>query len=135
LIRRLFVKYRELIAYLFAGGLTTLAAFIFYMLYTRVFGIEENLSNILKIPPAMVFAYFINKLFVFRSRGVKGAALLREAGLFFSSRAFSWVLEIACFYFFNNIIALYDLIAFFLTTAIVTVTNYVLSKFIVFRRR
>jgi putative flippase GtrA len=134
LARLYLVKYRELIAYLIAGGLTTLVAFIVYMLYTRLLGMEENLSNILKIPPAMVFAYAVNKLFVFRSRSARGAALWREAAAFFASRGFSLLLEIGSFFFFLDILGLYDLIAFFLTTALVTVTNYVLSKFVVFRK-
>ena len=129
-------KHRELVAYLFVGGLTTLVSFGTYWLYSRVFGIEnEHVAKFLSMLTAMVFSFYPNKVWVFRSTDKRGKELVREVVSFFASRSFSaFVVEQGLFAFFIEVIKMYDLIANIIVMVIIVILNYVLSKFIVFRR-
>ena len=63
-------KYREQVAYLFFGGLTTLISWgLFSGLFYFVFGETRNLlCNVISEAVAITFAYVTNKIFVFQSK-------------------------------------------------------------------
>ena len=62
----LFKKYREQIAYLFFGGLTTLVSIGSFSLFYYFILKSNNLaSNVISEIIAITFAYVTNKLFVF----------------------------------------------------------------------
>ncbi len=52
--------------YVFIGGCTTLVNLITYTAMYKLLDIDINISNITSIVVAIVFAYFANKIVVFR---------------------------------------------------------------------
>jgi len=61
---------REIITYLIAGVLATLVNLLVFMLLSQVFGPERwYLTNAPAISAALLFAFFTNRWFVFRSKG------------------------------------------------------------------
>ena len=90
-ISDLMTKYREAIAYVFFGGLTTIVGWVAYALFVNI-GIELNLSNILSWVCGVTFAFVVNKWFVFQSKSVEKKTVLRELGSFFGSRIFTGVI-------------------------------------------
>jgi len=125
----------QIIRYLFAGGCTTLVNFTLYTLLTRAAEMGTNISNVIAVSVSILFAYIINKLFVFASRAESPRALLREFVSFVSARGMVIMLEVVGLYVFHTLLGLYDIAVKAVLTVIVIVLNYVISRFWVFNRQ
>ena len=69
MIKKLFIKYKELITYVIFGVLTTLVNFFAFWLFTKILGEELYLiNNAIAWVMGVIFAYITNKLFVFESK-------------------------------------------------------------------
>ncbi len=96
LIKKVLTK--EVILYIIFGVLTTLVNFVVFYLLTLI-SLDENLSNIIAIILAVLFAYFTNRKFVFNSTTSGLKERLNEFYKFILGRAFTMVLEAARFLF------------------------------------
>lgn len=134
--KKYFVKYRELISYGFWGVMTTLVNYAVYFISRKLFGAENYLAcNLIAWTLAVVFAFVVNKIFVFESRSWERKLVLREAWQFLSARIFSGVLDMAIMWFFVDVLGFSDVIIKIISNIIVIVLNYVLSKLIIFRKK
>ena len=139
-IKALCLKHREILVYLIVGGLTTLVSWgckflwgaIFYpgvahpsVVQTTVLNIVENLSGIL-------FAYWPNRKWVFRSSEPK---IFREFTGFFASRLGTWGLSYVLNLLLANVLGVEYHITTILVSVVVVVGNYVISKFLIFRNK
>ena len=86
-------SYRELIAYIFWGAMTTLVNYIAYFSCTRIFHIYYLSSNVIAWIIGVIFAFIVNKIFVFASTDWKISSVFRQTMQFVSARIFSGVLE------------------------------------------
>lgn len=86
---------RETILYLVFGVLTTLVdSAVFWVFNHLILGVEYYLLNhTVAFVAAVLFAYFTNKIFVFRSTDWTGRNLGRELVTFFGGRIFSFLLS------------------------------------------
>ena len=92
-IQKMFAKYKEIILYLFFGGLTTVVNLaVYYPLYNMA-GLSGTVSNIIAWAAAVLFAFFTNKPFVFESHDWSKAVVLPEFAKFVGCRVGSGVLE------------------------------------------
>lgn len=148
-IRDLFIKYKELILYVFFGGLTTLVNFAAFKFFNVVLGEEHYLiSNVIAWFVSVVFAYITNKLFVFESHTWQTKKICKEIFSFFTARIFSFAIEEA------GLFALVDLLGFdkyrldifgfvlggkmiskIVLAIIVVILNYFFSKLVVFNKK
>jgi putative flippase GtrA len=139
-IRALCIKYREIIVYLIVGVLTTIVAWgckflfnwIFYggtalptVAQNTVLSIVENVSGI-------AFAYPTNRRWVFRSTEPK---IFREFTGFFASRLGTWGLSYVLNLLLANVLGVEYHITTILVSVVVVVGNYVISKFLIFRKK
>ncbi len=135
-IRELFKKYREQITYIFFGGLTTLVNWVVYaILAYLVFGegdFNKSIAKAIAIVASIVFAFFTNKFFVFQKSDTEN--LLRELLTFAGARAASFFLELGAFSLFVDVIGINDVIVNLGVAVFVVILNYVLSKFLVFKK-
>ena len=125
--------YNDIIRYLFFGGLTVLVNLASYVFFTELLHWSILFSNVLSIVIALLFAYITNTLFVFKNKAQSlrhGIAVFLK---FISSRLFTMLLEIAGVALLVNIFFLDDLLAKTVLQGVVIITNYVLSKFFVYR--
>ena len=133
-------KHREILVYLIVGGMTTLVSWGCKFLWgatvyhgvthptvgqTTVLNVVENLSGIL-------FAYYPNRRWVFQS---KNPRILEEFGGFFVSRLGTWGLSLVLNLLLTNVLNLEYHIATVLVAVVVIVGNYVISKFLIFRKK
>ena len=130
-MERLFSRYREPIAYLFWGGMTTLVNFAVYFLCTGPLQIHYLAGNVLAWAAAVAFSYFANGKWVYRSTGRRG---WREAGEFVLSRLFSLGLETVLLLLLVDLLHADKLIAKLLVAVVVVVVNY-LTGLLVFKRK
>ena len=135
-MKDLYIKYREIISYLIVGGLTTVVSLVtYYACVLTVLDpnrpIELQCANIISWIAAVAFAYVTNRRFVFQS---KNKHMLREAGAFVASRVSTIVMDMALMFVMVTLGGLNDKIAKLAVQVVVTVANYVLSKFFVFHK-
>lgn len=126
-------KYEEILKYLFIGGCTTVVSLVSYFVFANVTEMHYQAANVLSWALAVTFAYVTNKTFVFQSKydGVKNTLL--EMGSFVSFRIASLAVEIISMYFFVQICKIDDNIVKLMNQVIVTVLNYLFSKFFIFQ--
>ena len=133
-IKNLFIKYKELISYGFWGAATTLVNYGVYFLCTEGLQLHYMLSNGLAWVLAVLFAFVVNKIFVFSSSSWKRETLLGELWKFVSARVFSGVLEAAFLFVFVSVLHFPDGIIKVLVGILVILSNYVISKLFVFKK-
>lgn len=134
LIVRLYRKYEELVMYLIVGVCTMIVSLVSYYILANPMGIYYQAANIISWVLAVAFAYVTNKKYVFKSKytGLSGTA--REMTSFVSSRIASLLAEIVSMYFFVQICQIDDNIVKLMNQVLVTVLNYIFSKFWVFQK-
>ena len=134
-IKGLYLNYKEIINYLVFGGLTTIVNFVAYCIFARAIGIDEVLSSGIAWVCGVIFAYVTNRIFVFESKkkGFKPIAL--EMISFYIARIVSLICcDIVLFYLMVEICHINDVITKLILQVVVIVMNYVLSKFMIFKK-
>ncbi len=122
----------ETLRYLIAGVLTTLTDFLLFTLLVAL-GVPDMTANGVSISAAVIFAYVINKLYVFRRRSAGVPALAAEFLKFIAGRAVTILLELFGYAPLLRILGGREFIAKAVTIAVVFVLNYIISKLFVFR--
>ena len=87
-------KYYEGFAYLFFGGLATLLNLVLFAVFQAVLGtgFATGIGNVLDNIICILFAYWTNRTFVFRSKN-SGQAALAEFGQFVACRIGTMVMD------------------------------------------
>lgn len=120
--------------YLVFGALTTGVSLVAFWLCFNAFSLSEDLSTFIKNLAGIVFAYFTNRAYVFKSKSQK-AERLKEALSFALSRIATLLLELFCLMpLFCDVLKLDANVATVVSSVIVIVLNYVLSKTLVFKK-
>ena len=136
-IKTLYQKYKELINYLIVGGLTTVVSLGVYYGCVLTFlnpevPVQLQAANVLSWIAAVTFAYFTNRKYVFESKNEKR---LQEAAAFYGSRVMTLLLDMFCMFLMVTLMGWNDKVAKLIVQVLVTVANYILSKFLVFRKK
>lgn len=122
----------EQIRYLFAGGCTTLVNIVSFFLLRTFTEIDRNICNVIAIIFAIIFAYIINKYFVFRMHVDSVSALFVECTSFVGARILSMVVEVLGFSLLCDSFRLNEVFSKIAVQFVVVVMNYVFSKVFVF---
>ena len=143
-IKKLLVKYREIIMYVIMGGCTTLVNWVVYtpLSVTRLYDIANGMvCNAAAWLAAVIFAFVTNKLWVFESKDVSPDVVAGEAAKFFGSRIFTGIIETVC----PSLLVMAGLdtglfgvqggAAKLTVSILIVILNYILSKLLVFRKK
>lgn len=133
----LYNKYKEIINYLIFGVLTTLISLATYYALTFTVlnadkALELQIANVVSWIASVTFAYFTNRSFVFES---KEKLSLKEAFSFYMSRVSTLLLDMGLMYLLVTVLSFNDKLVKIIVQVVVIVLNYVLSKFIVFKKK
>lgn len=133
----LYKKYDEMINYLIVGGLTTVVSLGTYYFCVYTFLNPDNafqlqIANIISWISCVTFAYFTNRIFVFKS---KRTDKLKEAISFYGSRIATLLLEMGIMFVFVTILHFNDKIIKLVAQVVITILNYVLSKLLIFKKK
>lgn len=134
---KLYKKYEEIINYLIVGGLTTIVSLGSYYLCIYTFldpdvWYQLQAANIISWICAVTFAYFANRIFVFKSKNQKK---FKEAVSFYSSRVATLLMDMGIMFVFVTLLHLNDKIMKLVVQVVVTIANYILSKLFVFKKK
>lgn len=133
-LKALFIKHKELISYGFWGIATTAVNYVIYFLCTQGFHLNYMLSNGLSWIGAVLFAFVVNKLFVFASSSWKWETLFGELWKFVSARIFSGAMEAALLFVFVSLLHFPDGIIKVAVGVLVVLSNYIISKLFIFKK-
>lgn len=135
-IKALYPKYEEIIVYLIVGVLTTIvswsakfvvnAVFFDNTMYPTYF--ENMILSIVNWTAGVIFAYFTNRRFVFKSH----EPMQKEIPKFVFSRVFTLILDTVVMQVLTAL-GVNLIIATGISAVLVIIGNYVFSKLFVFR--
>ena len=83
---------------------------------------------------AVLFAYLTNRSMVFHSSAAGAQEIMKEIGSFFACRLGTGAVDWAIMFVFVTVLHFNDMIIKILANIIVIVLNYVLSKFVIFKK-
>ena len=140
-------KHYEVLSYLVFGVLCTLLNILLYALFSRLFGYEaaNSWGNVLDNVICILFAYWTNRTFVFKSQNT-GKAAWAEFGQFVSCRIATMVMDQVIIW--AGVSLLGPHVGFAVANAklwamgvklfsqvIVILSNYVFSKVLIFKKK
>lgn len=130
-------RYEEIIRYVIVGGMTTAVSLGTYYVCVYMFLdakdlLQLQIANSISWMASVTFAYFTNRRYVFMS---KARQKVREAFAFYTSRVSTLLLDMGCMFLLVTVINMNDWIAKILVQFIILTSNYLLSKYIVFRKQ
>ncbi len=135
-----FIKkyYQEMIAYLIVGCLTTIVAWgAMYLASWLLFGnplyptqFENAVMSVVNWVAGVIFAYFTNRRFVFKSH----EPMLKEIPKFVSSRISTFILDLVIRQLFG-ILGINTYVTTLVSAVLVFIGNYVFSKLLVFKKK
>jgi putative flippase GtrA len=128
-------KHKEVLLYLFFGGLTFIISMVSYTIANIGLSINELIANLISWVLAVLFAFFTNRIWVFQS----ATNTWKEFGMqmldFFCGRVATLIVEEIIILVFITILAFNSVLVKLVAQIIVIVLNYVISKFWVFKKK
>ena len=148
MIKNLFIKYREIVVYFIFGVLTTLVNLLAFFSLQALFGEQGYLiHNAVAWVVGVIFAYIVNKMFVFKANSWEAKVVVKESAQFLVGRLLSFIVEELGMLLLVDVLRLGVLtlnlkpitltgegMSKLLLAVIVVILNYIFSKFIVFKK-
>ena len=148
-IKELYLKHKEIIVYIIFGLITTALNLLIFWIFNLILGEDFYLlSNVIAWILAAVFAYFVNKIFVFQSKSWAVKVIALEFFEFLGARLFSFLVEEGGMFLTLDVFGFKEfsldilsftvtgtMIAKFIFAVIVVILNYFFSKFIIFKKK
>ncbi|MCR5717156.1 MAG: GtrA family protein [Lachnospiraceae bacterium] len=138
-LHALYVKYEEILVYLVVGVMTTIVAwaakFAFNALVYDNTAYPTQFQNLILSTvnwvAGVIFGYFANRKYVFRSHG----PMIPEATKFVGARVSTYVLDVVVMQVLGNFLGINLVVATLISAVLVTIANYVFSKIFVFTKK
>ena len=133
-IKNLVQKHRDILSYLFFGGLTTVVNYLVYLPCYNLLNLSAAASNAIAWAVAVAFAYLTNKPFVFRSHDWSLKTVVPELTKFVTCRIGSGLLETGILFLCVDLLAWNGNVWKLITSVLVVILNYIASKLLVFKK-
>lgn len=128
-------KYEEGINYLFWGGVAFVLSMVLFYIFANIMMLDEQIANIITWVICVIFAYLTNRTFVFKSKTTGAKAVTKEFVDFTAARLATLVLENAVLFICIDLFLWHNMLAKLLGQFLVIVSNYVLSKLWIFKKK
>lgn len=122
-------RVEEIINYLFFGILTTFVSILSYFVLRLIID-NYMVCTIISWFISVIFAYFTNRIFVFKNFEKK---IFIQLLFFIGSRLISLLFEMITMYILVDFVSVNDKVSKIFVQLIVIVLNYILSKMFVFK--
>lgn len=132
--KTLYKKHREIISYLFFGGLTTLVS-ILTQYAADYLGANTALATTISWVCAVTFAFFVNKVFVFKSVSKKKRDWLKQGLTFYGARLTTYFMEIGFMIITVDVLGFNMHLMKIIAQVFILIGNYLLSKFWIFKKK
>lgn len=128
-------KYEEGINYLIFGFLAFVLNYALYYVFAGLLNIHHLASTVLSWALTVVFAYWTNRTFVFKSKNKDLKSLWEEFISFIGARVATELLELGLMFVMVDCADLNEYISKFICQVLVIVANYFLSKLWIFKEK
>ena len=132
-ISSLFSTHKQIVLYLIFGVCTTVINTVCYWLLYDVLSWSNLLSTVIAWLAAVIFAFVTNKRYVFESKKSGIHEQLTEFASFFSCRILTGILDVVIMAVAVDMLKWNGLVWKLISNIIVTVLNYIASKFLIFK--
>lgn len=114
--------------------MTTVVNYAVYFACTKLFSIHYLVSNVIAWVISVMFAYLVNKIFVFVSLDWSREKLWKEISQFVAARVFSGAGETLMLLVVVDMMGYPDSIIKIIAGILVIIVNYLFSKWIIFKK-
>lgn len=130
----IYQKYKEPLLYLFFGGVTFFLSIGLYWLFAHPFGFDPLIANIISWVLCVAFAYVTNRTWVFKQKAHDGPSIVREALSFAVGRLATLGMEELVLWLGITVLGVNDIAVKLIGQFLVIISNYIISKWLVFKR-
>lgn len=134
-IKALYQKHGDILRYIVIGGMTTAVSLAVFAMANSLLGIHYQVANILAWIVGVAFAFWGNKVVVFRSRTSGASAMLREAVRFVGTRLTTLVVSALLLYIAVDLLRWNANVSKLISQLFEIALNYVLGRLLVFRKK
>lgn len=134
--------FSEIFLYIYIGGLTTIVNVVLWNFFFKLisqFVVSEQIAwkvaEGIAFVAAVIFAFFADKMVVFKSRSFKPSILFAELGIFVSARILTEFINVGLMMFIIDYKKQEPLFGKIIASVVVVILNYLFSKFIIFRKK
>lgn len=131
----LYKKYEEGINYLIFGFLAFVLNYVLYYLFESILHMNYLVATGVSWTLTVIFAYWTNRTFVFKSKNNSTNSLVKEFISFIGARIATEVLEIGFMYLAVDLLTMNSYVAKLIGQVLVIVSNYFLSKLWIFKKK
>lgn len=124
----------QAIRYLFFGSCTTAVNLLCFW-FMRMLHVPLNLANFLSIVTAVLFAYAVNKTYVFQMQPANWKEQLQLFCKFIGARGLTMLIEMIGVWLLVDVCQMYDMLGKMIVQVVVLVLNYLFSRFLVFSKK
>lgn len=127
-------KHKEVLLYLFFGGLAVILNLLLFALFEYVFGLNELVNNVICWIVCVLLQFFTNRTWVFESHTEGTSGFLKQMTEFFGGRLFTLLVEEIILMVFISWLGSNAMVVKTAAQVIVILLNYLVSKFWVFKK-
>ncbi len=128
-------KYKEILLYLFFGGLAFFLNIFLFAAIDHLFGISELINNMICWIVCVMFQFFTNRTWVFDGSVDSSQAFTKQLAGFVGGRVFTLFLEEVILVIFITWLGYPALVIKLIAQVVVILLNYVISKLWVFKKQ
>lgn len=134
LFQPFYKKNKEMLLYLFFGGLSFIVSISTYAVFNVGLGLNELIANILSWIITVMFAFLTNRIWVFQSPTNGITEFFKQMLAFYSGRVITLIIEEAILLIFITWLGFNSMLIKVIAQVIVIVLNYVISKLLIFKK-
>lgn len=134
-LKSLYMRYKEQLLYLVFGVLAMAVSVGSFALAERVLGLPTLAANVVSWILAVAFAYWTNRTWVFESKAEGARSILKEAASFAAGRLLTLGVEELMLFVGVTLLVIDSMLVKLCAQVVVVILNYLISKFVVFRRK
>lgn len=131
----LYAQYKEILLYLFFGGLTFVVSIVSYAFFELTVGLTPLIANIFSWILAVSFAYITNRIWVFKNTASGWKDIVREIVSFFGGRLLTLGIEEVILLVGISVLLLNSIAVKIIAQIVVIVLNYFISKILIFNTK
>lgn len=133
-MQKFYEQFKEFIDYFLFGIGTVAINFGIFFTLNEFVGLNYMVANFIAITFAILFSYFVNKKYVFRSKPSSQWAAIREFALFVGLRAGAGVIDMGGLFLLVRMLRLGANLSKIIIECFIAMCNFLFSKFVIFRK-
>ena len=133
-LQNIIKKYSDFFLYMIFGALATAINTAGYWLLYSILGLPNLIATALALIITIIFAFFTNKMFVYRSKSLNIEVLIKESSGFLICRALTGIFDMLFMFITVDVLALFPVLMKLIAALLVGLMNYLAGKFLIFKR-